>query len=245
MKKDEKEAIRQYAKSFKAYHEWRTKENPEGWFYNDYLEIPAVNELLGNIKGKKILDFGCGTGIYANTLAKKGAVVKGFDVSEEMLSIAREENPQLDLRRGSGYKIPFKEKFDIVLASLVVHYLNNWDKMFQEVSRVLKKNGHFVFSTGNPVMESVKNEKRGKKEVNYFCDTNICVGWKDNKGKDMKMCYYHKTYEKIIRTIIKNSFLIVDYRDCFPIKKAKQIFPKEYEEFSRKPLFTAWKVKKK
>jgi SAM-dependent methyltransferase len=245
MEKDEKKAIEQYGKSFRAYHEWRTKENPQGWFYNDYLEIPAVNELLGDIKGKKVLDFGCGTGIYVKVLVKKGAKVKGFDISEDMLVIAKEENPQLDLRRGSGYEIPFKEKFDIVLASLVVHYLKDWDKMFQEISRVLKKGGYFVFSTGNPVMESVKKMKKRKQEVNYFCDMITSVPWKDNEGKDMRMFYYHKTYEKIIRTIIKNGFEIVDYRDCFPIRKAKKIFPQEYEEFSKKPLFTAWKVKKK
>jgi SAM-dependent methyltransferase len=242
MKNDEKEAIKQYGKSFKAYHNWRTKESPQGWFYNDYLEIPAVNDLLGDIRGKKVLDFGCGTGIYAKALVKKGAEVKGFDISEDMFSIARKENPSLDLRQGSGYKIPFKEKFDIVLASLVVHYFDDWNKMFQEVARVLKKGGYFIFSTGNPVMESVKKEKQ---DVNYFHDKNICVSWKDNEGKEMKMCYYHKTYEKIIRTIIENSFEITDYRDCFPIGKAKRIFPKEYEEFSKKPLFTAWKVKKK
>ncbi len=242
LKKDEKEAAEQYARSFKSYHSWRTKENPQGWFYNDHLEIPAVNKLLGNVEGKKILDFGCGTGIYTKKLAKKGAVVKGFDISEEMLSIARKENLQLDLRKGSGYEIPFKEKFDIVLASLVVHYLKDWDEMFQEVSRVLKKGGYFIFSTGNPVMESIK---KSKQEVDYFHDGKFCADWKDNTGKEMKMHYYHKTYEKIIQAIIKNKFEIVDYKDCFPIKKAKKIFPEEYDKYSREPLFTAWKIKKK
>ncbi len=242
MKKDEGEAIRQYAKSFEAYHHWRTKENPKGWFYNDYLEVPAVNELLGDIRGKKVLDFGCGTGIYIKILIKKGAIVKGFDISNDMLSIARKENPQLDLRQGSGYDIPFREKFDIVLASLVVHYLSDWNKMFQEIARVLRKGGYFVFSTGNPVVGTVKKRDQG---ANYFHDKKVSVGWKDNDGGEMRMYYYHKTYEEIIRTIIKNGFEIVDYRDCFPIRRAKKNFPKEYERYSKEPLFSAWKIKKK
>src|SRR3990167_9283383 len=109
MKTDENIAKKNYDISARAYHNWRTIENPQGWFYNELLEMPATLELLGDVKGKKILDFGCGTGIYAKLLTKKGAIVKGFDISEEMLKIAKQENPKLDLIMGSGYKIPFKE----------------------------------------------------------------------------------------------------------------------------------------
>ena len=163
MKKEEKSAEKMYDTLAEHYHYWRTKANPQGWHYNELLEMPAALKLLGNVKGKKILDFGCGTGIYAKLLTKKGAKVKGFDISKEMLEIAKRENPKLDLRIGSGYKFPFKEKFDIVLSSLVVHYLDDWNKMFKEVRKVLKKGGYFVFSTGNPVAETVKKINVGKK----------------------------------------------------------------------------------
>ncbi len=249
MKQEEKEAIKKYALSAEAYHNWRTKENPKGWFYNELLEMPATIGLLGNVKGKKILDFGCGTGIYAKILIKKGAKVKGFDISNEMLNIARKENPKLDLRLGSGYKIPFKEKFDIVLASLVVHYLKDWNKMFKEVLRVLKNGGYFIFSTGNPVAEARKKIKVGNKKIsvlgNYFNEGKIYGAWRDNKGRKIKMSSYHKTYETIIKTIIRNGFEIIDYKDCFPIKKAKRLFPKDYAEYSKKPFFCVWKLKKK
>ena len=136
MKPEEKEAKKVYDNAADYYHYGRTKKYPQGWFYNELLEMPATLELLGNVKGKKILDFGCGTGIYAKLLTKKGAIVKGFDISEEMLKIAKKENPKLDLKIGSGYKIPFNEKFDIILASLVVHYLKDWNKMLREIKRM-------------------------------------------------------------------------------------------------------------
>jgi len=249
MKQEEKEPIKKYALSAEAYHNLRTKENPQGWFYNELLEMPATLELLGKVKGKKVLDFGCGTGIYAKILKQKCAEVKGFDISKEMLEIAKKENPELDLRFGSGYNIPFNEKFDIVLASLVVHYLKDWNKMFKEISRVLKKGGYFIFSTGNPVAEAKKKIKVGKKKIsvlyNYFNEGKIYGPWQDNKGKKMRMLSYHKTYETIIKTIIKNGFEIVDYKDCFPIKKAKRLFPEDYAEYSKKPFFCVWKVKKR
>jgi len=106
MTKEEKEAEAVYNKIAEHYHSHRTKKHPKGWFFNEMLEMPAMFELLGNVKGKKVLDFGCGSGIYAKILTKKGAIVKGFDISEEMLKIAKKDNPTLDLRQGSGYKIP-------------------------------------------------------------------------------------------------------------------------------------------
>jgi len=249
MKQEEKEAIKNYALCAKGYHNWRTKKHPQGWFYNELLEMPSTLDLLGNMKNKKILDFGCGTGIYAKILAKEGAKVKGFDISKEMLNIARKENPNLDLRLGSGYDIPFKEKFDIVLAPLVVHYLKDWNKMFAEVSRILNKGGYFIFSTGNPVAEAKKKISMGNKKIsildNYFKEGKVYANWKDDKGKKIKMSAYHKTYETIIKTIINNNFEIIDYKDCFPIKKAKKLFPRDYAEYSKKPFFCVWKVRKK
>jgi len=235
MKIEEKETIKKYSLSAKAYHNMRTKDNPKGWFFNEYLEMPCTLYLLGNIKGKKILDLGCGTGIYAKILSKKGAIIKGFDITKEMLEIAKIENPKLDLRLGSAYKIPFKEKFDIILASLVVHYLKDWDTIFKEVKKVLKPEGIFIFSTGNPVAET----------KNYFKESKISVSWKDDNGNIMRMPYYHKTYETIIKTIIKNNFEILDYKDRFPLKKAKRLFPNEYKEYSKVPFFCVWKLRKK
>ena len=201
MRQEEKEAIKRYALCAKGYHNWRTKKNPEGGFYNELLEMPSTFNLLGNIKDKKILDFGCGTGIYAKILTNKGAKVKGFDISKEMLDIAKIENPKTDLRLGSGYNIPFKEKFDIVLAPLVVHYLKDWKKMFAEVSRILNKGGYFIFSTGNPVAEAKKKINIENKKIsildNYFKEGKIYANWKDDKGKKIKMFAYNKTYKTL------------------------------------------------
>jgi SAM-dependent methyltransferase len=261
MKPEEKEAAKNYDFMAEYYHNWRTKENPHGWFYNEMLEMPATLELVGDVRGKKILDFGCGSGIYAKTLTKRGAIVKGFDISEGMLEIARRENPALDLRQASGYKIPFKEKFDIVIAALVMDYFKDWDKVFREVKRVLKKDGIFIFSIGNPVAEcadripiskfSNKAKYKGKRlrvideKSAYFKERKIYGVWKNINGKDIRMPTYHKTYETIIKTIIRNGFEISDYRDCFPIEKGKKLFPEDYSLFSKIPFFCAWKVRKK
>lgn len=250
MKQEEKEARDKYNWLAEEYHEGRTKKHPQGWFYNELLEMPSTLELLGNVKGKKILDLGCGTGIYAKLLTKKGAKIKGFDISPRMIEIAKKENPNLDLRVGSGNKIPFKEKFDVVLASLVLDYFNNWDKPFKQVSKVLKKKGYFVFSIGNPVSEMVKKVEIGEKKLrvlginDYFKEKKLYGTWNMEKG-DIQIPSYHKTYETIIKIILRNGFEIIGYKDTFPLEKAKRLFPKDYNIFSKIPYFCVWKVRKK
>jgi SAM-dependent methyltransferase len=249
MRPEEKSAKKEYDFMAGEYHNMRTKKYPQGWFYNEMLEMPSVIELLGNVKGKKILDLGCGTGIYAKLLTKRGAIVKGFDISPEMIKIAKQENPGLDLKIGSAYDIPFDEKFDIVLASLVVHYIEDWDKMFSEIKRVLKNNGLFIFSTGNPVSEFPERVNVGKKTIktigDYFKEGRKYAVWKNINGKNLKVFSYHITYETLIKRILKNGFEIIDYKDTFPLKKSKKLFPGDYNEWSKKPFFSVWKIRLK
>jgi ubiquinone/menaquinone biosynthesis C-methylase UbiE len=260
MKTEEKEAKSKYDIIAEHYHNWRTKLNPKGWIYNEHLEMPATLKLLGNVKGKKILDFGCGTGIYTKILKKKGAKVKGFDISPEMLRIAKDYVKGVELKQGTGNKIPFNKKFDIVVASLVFDYFDDWNRPLKEINRVLKKEGYFVFSTGNPVTESsekfIVNGKRMKHRGigasvvwNYFKERKIWGTWKNilhkKKVRNVKMPTYHKTYETMIKSIVKNGFEIVDYADCFPLKKSKKLFPEEYKFLSNVPYFCVWKVRKK
>lgn len=260
MRPEEKEASKKYNLIAEHYYNWRTKLHPEGWMYNEHLEMPATFSLLGDIKRKKILDIGCGAGIYARLLTNKGAIVKGFDISDEMLKIAKQDNPKLDLRKGSFYDIPFKEKFDIAIAPLVVNYAKDWNKIFVQVSNLLKPNGIFIFSIGNPITETAEKLKIKGKRIkyrglsarvlyDYFTERKIYGIWRNilhkKQARNMRMPTYHKTYETIIETVIKNGFEIVGYKDCFPTKKSKGLFPEEYKFLSKIPYFCVWKVKKK
>ena len=57
--------------------------------YNEIVEMPAMLSLIGNVKGKTVLDAGCGPGHYSILLAKNGADVTSIDISEKMIEIAK------------------------------------------------------------------------------------------------------------------------------------------------------------
>lgn len=65
--------------------------------------MPTTLKLLGNVKGKMILDLGCGSGIYARILTEKGAKVRGIDISSKLLEIAKKEAPKARIYEGEKF----------------------------------------------------------------------------------------------------------------------------------------------
>ncbi len=79
---------------------------------------------------------------------------------------------------------------------------------------------------------------------NYFEEGVRYSKWMKHK-KAIKIPKYHKTYESITKTIIRGGFEIIDYRDCYPIAMAKKLFPKQYQFYTKVPIFCVWKLRKK
>jgi ubiquinone/menaquinone biosynthesis C-methylase UbiE len=241
--KYENEIREVYDNLSKRYHEITADH-----FFNTYLEVPATMSLLKNIKGKKVLDLGCGTGRHSVVLKKRDAKIWGLDLSPKMIEIAKSKVKNVDFRVGTVYKLPFKSNFfDIVLAGLCISYFKDLDKAFKEINRVLKKKGIFVFSSTNPLIEVSKHIKGKSRDYRkfgeYFRETKMYANWPTFKAR---IPFYHKTFQTLIRAIIRNGFIIEDYLDERPVKKIKKIDPERYRIYSMIiPHYYAFKVRKK
>lgn len=121
-----------------------------------------VMEFAPKIAGKKILDVGCGSGIFMLDFIKKGAQVTGIDYSQKMIDMASDLLKQYKvpktrylLKKANATKLPFKDNsFDMVLATGLADYLTDIEdqKFLKESARVLKKNGMII--VGFPVEDS-------------------------------------------------------------------------------------------
>jgi ubiquinone/menaquinone biosynthesis C-methylase UbiE len=108
--------------------------------------------LAGDLRGRRVLDVGCGTGTLAAWLAERAAArVWGVDPSAEMLSVARTKLPPgIGLKQGRAEDLPFKEgSFERVVLTLVVHHLDR-PRAFAEFRRVLGGGGRLVLATFAP-----------------------------------------------------------------------------------------------
>ncbi len=148
-----KEAYRLWAKRYE-------KDLP----YLFEMESEKIIQLLGNLKGKNILDLGCGTGRYSILLAKKGANVFAVDFSKEMLTEAKKKArnakiritfKQYDLKR----RLNLKEKFDVIISTLVIGHFRNPNLFFSRISHMLKPNGICLISTFHPAKAGAPSGK--------------------------------------------------------------------------------------
>ena len=114
---------------------------------NAYYERPATLALAGDVAGRRILDAGCGSGPLFAALRDRGAIVTGFDKSAGMLELARRRlGAGADLQVADlGSPLPFPDAtFDDVVASLVLHYLEDWTAPLAELRRVLTTGGRLI-----------------------------------------------------------------------------------------------------
>lgn len=130
----------------------------ESGLFNKYYARPAMVQLAGDVRGRRVLDAGCGSGPLAEDLRAKGAVVSGFDSSAAMLELARERlGEDVDLRVVDlGQPLPYADgEFDDVVVSLVLHYFKDWWAPLAELRRVLKPGGRLLLSVNHPrILES-------------------------------------------------------------------------------------------
>ncbi|WP_456400143.1 class I SAM-dependent methyltransferase [Persephonella sp.] len=144
------------------------------------LAFPLI-DLLGDIKGKKILDVGCGDGTLTLELVNRGADVIGIDSSPEMVKASKSKGIKAIL--GTATDLPFYEEFDAVFSNAVLHWVPEAEKALENIAKSLKDGGIFVAEFGGKgniqsiiqAMEQVfeENPEFGKfKNIWYFPDAN-------------------------------------------------------------------------
>ncbi|HZD71325.1 MAG TPA: bifunctional 2-polyprenyl-6-hydroxyphenol methylase/3-demethylubiquinol 3-O-methyltransferase UbiG [Actinomycetes bacterium] len=111
-------------------------------------------DALGDLRGRRVLDAGCGGGLVARALAETGAVVVGVDRSLGSLRVARGAvGPRGGLFhpvRGRLERLPFADSaFDAVVAADVLEHIPDLPAAVGEIARILTPGGSLAFDTIN------------------------------------------------------------------------------------------------
>ena len=122
------------------------------------IRVPYFERVLGGFSGKRILDVGCGGGIFAEPLAAAGASVVGIDPSVRSIEAAREHAARsgldVEYRVASAETFQSDERFDAVMAVDVLEHVENLDATIAACARALRPGGVLGFLTHNQTLEA-------------------------------------------------------------------------------------------
>src|ERR1700722_10197061 len=120
--------------------------------YGPDIPTEADLRLLGDLRGKRVLELGCGGAQCSIAFAKQGATAIGVDFSAEQLAFARRlcerEEVRIDLRHGDLAELAFlrADSIDLVFSAYALGYVEDLNRVFRQAHRVLKVGAPLVFS---------------------------------------------------------------------------------------------------
>ena len=225
------------ANDYDSFAEAYSAEN-EASLLNAYYERPAMLALAGDVAGRRILDAGCGSGPLFAALRDRGAMVTGFDKSARMVELARRRlGDGADLQVAElGGPLPFPDgEFDDVIASLVLHYLEDWGPALAELRRVLKPGGRVLVSVEHPFAIYLMH-READREADYFATCNRTEEY-NFSGQTAVLSLWDRPLHAMTGAFTTAGFRMTVISEPEPVPAARERFP---DQLAAMPRFLAF-----
>jgi SAM-dependent methyltransferase len=209
--------------------------------YNAHYDRPAVLALVGEVAGRRVLDAGCGPGLYAEALVAGGAEVVAVDGSAAMVELARERlgaSAQV-LHADLGEPLPFaSSEFDLVVCALVIHHLDDRGACLREFFRVLRPGGHVVLSTHHPTTDWLRQGG------SYFETEEVEEIWHRGE-RSYTVRFWRQPLTSLCADIADAGFLIERLVEPLPAPSMRERWPERWQKLQREPGFLALRLLKR
>lgn len=177
-------------------------------------EWSELQKLLPDFRGMSVLDLGCGYGWHCKYAADHGAAqVLGTDISHRMLETAMQRNsdPNIEYRLSAMEELRFPNaSFDVVLSSLALHYVADFEALVQNISRWLKPDGQFIFSVEHPVFTAYGSQDWYYDDqgniLHFPVDNYYLEGERTATFLGEQVVKYHRTLTTYLETLLTNGF---------------------------------------
>jgi ubiquinone/menaquinone biosynthesis C-methylase UbiE len=212
--------------------------------HNAYYERPATLSLLPEVTGKRVLDAGCGPGVYTEWLVAHGAEVLALDANEKMVALAKQRLVGKAQVRQANLEAPLDflqdGSYDIVLSPLVMDYVKDWEPVLREFYRVLKAAGCLVFSIEHPYMKYATHHLMS----NYYKVERVEYIWR-GFGKPVTVPSYRRPMSAVVNPLLKVGFSLDLILEPIPTEEFLEKDPEDYEELMRSPGFMCLRALKR
>jgi SAM-dependent methyltransferase len=179
--------------------------------YGPDIPNEADLRLLGDLKGKRVLELGCGGAQCSIAFAKQGATAIGVDFSAEQLAFARRlcerEEVRVELRHGDLADLAFltADSIDLVFSAFSFGYVDDLNRVFRQVHRVLKVGAPLVFSLPHPSYDMIDDDSEEPLLIrrSYFDKTPI-----EYQMGGIAFADYHHTISDIYMGLSRTSYRV-------------------------------------
>ena len=179
--------------------------------YGPDIATEAELRLLGHLRGKRVLELGCGGAQTSIAFAKQGAHAIGVDASGEQLGFARRlcerEGVKVELHHGDLADLAFlrADSIDLVFSAGAFGFVDDLNRVFRQVHRVLRRGAPFVFSLPHPAWRLVDPDDEGPLLVrrSYFDRSPI-----DREIDGIAFTDHHHTVGDIFAGLTRTNFRV-------------------------------------
>ena len=204
--------------------------------YNAYYDRPAVLELCGDVTGKRVLDAGCGPGLYAGELVARGARVEGVDQSSDMVEVATRRLGDRAQFRVHDLTDPLAwladDAVDLVVCALTLHYLTDRVAALCEFRRVLAPAGRIVLSTSHPTADWQWGGG------GYFDSEWLSETW----AMGLQVRWWRQPLQATVEEFTAAGLAIERLVEPRPVPEMAERHPDTYDTLRRQPGFIAFRL---
>ncbi|GGB11924.1 class I SAM-dependent methyltransferase [Macrococcus hajekii] len=210
------------------------------------IQITSLDEdiyfkMMPDLEGTHVLDLGCGDGRHCNYAVEQGAShVVGVDLSEKMLTLALEQPHADKIRFLQGSIDQLDElnfeahEFDIVISSLALHYLPDFEDVVEAVKHILTINGTFLFMIEHPIYTA-----HGSQDWVYDAENNR-IHWpvdmyhrEGERQQSDGVIKYHRTLSHYLSVLIEENFVIKGINESLSAERNRDDDPDIKDELRR------------
>ena len=206
-------------------------------------EWPALRAMLPDMRGRRIVDLGCGFGWFCRWARDQGAAeVLGLDLSEKMLARARSMTSDAAIRYSRADLATLeleKSCFDLAYSSLTLHYIEDVAPLLAQVHAALVPGGQFVFSTEHPIFMAPRKpgwQVDADGRSSWPVDSYLAEGPRSTEWFMPGVIKHHRTLGTTINALIAAGFTICHVEEFGPTAEQIAAQPELAKECER-PMF--------